>query len=147
MSSKRRSLPRKKPGRSAHDDIDDELPVLEPVADDLPELPLLEADDDEDDGPIVEALNTQALAEIRMGDWDAAYAAGARAMDLRDASGLEPSALNHLFLSQALRGRGQREAADEAFERAAMLRADDLSPPDPVAEALFEEAMEGSTGR
>ncbi|MEZ6015619.1 MAG: serine/threonine-protein kinase [Planctomycetota bacterium] len=101
----------------------------------------------EDDGPIVEALNTQALAEIRMGDWDAAYAAGARAMDLRDASGLEPSALNHLFLSQALRGRGQREAADEAFERAAMLRADDLSPPDPVAEALFEEAMEGSTGR
>ncbi|MCB9886568.1 MAG: hypothetical protein H6838_13825 [Planctomycetes bacterium] len=52
MSSKRRSLPRKKPGRSAHDDIDDELPVLEPVADDLPELPLLEADDDEDDGPV-----------------------------------------------------------------------------------------------
>ena len=55
MSQKRRSLPRKKPGRSASDEILDDLPILE-SADDLPELPLLEPVEEEDDGPVKVAL-------------------------------------------------------------------------------------------
>ncbi len=53
MSSKRRSLPRKKPGRSAHDEIDEELPVLEPVVDEGAELPVLEpVEEVVDEGPV-----------------------------------------------------------------------------------------------
>jgi hypothetical protein len=62
----RHELPRKKPGRSAKDEIDEELPTLEAIGDDLPtlpladgELPTLEAVDAPpkfDDGPFQIAL-------------------------------------------------------------------------------------------
>ncbi len=62
MSSKRRSLPRKKPDQTAQHEIEAELPELEPL-DDLPELPLLEADDDVDDGPVkIELQPSQEVA-------------------------------------------------------------------------------------
>ena len=56
MTKHGHGLPRKRPGRSAKDEIDAELPALEPI-DDLPELepleelPELEAIE-EDDGPV-----------------------------------------------------------------------------------------------
>jgi len=60
MTKHGHGLPRKRPGRPARDEIEDELPELEPI-DDLPVLEALEGDDeelptlealDEDEGPV-----------------------------------------------------------------------------------------------
>ena len=59
MTKNRHELPRKKPGRSAKDEIAEELPTLEPVVDDLPTLPPAD-----DELPTLEAIDDAAPAAL-----------------------------------------------------------------------------------
>ncbi len=125
MSSKRRSLPRKKPGRSAHDEIDDELPVLEPVADELPELPLLETDEDEA-GPVKvtcassdDAAFDQVL-QIEVPAMDKAAVQAAVTPALQRAAKKHGASLRHQrvlvrFAGEALIGSAMKAVVSEAL--------------------------------
>lgn len=125
MSSKRRSLPRKKPGRSAHDEIDDELPVLEPVEGELPELPLLE-EEEVDDGLVKITCDASADAAfdremvIDVGAMEKAAVQAAVTPALQRAAKKHGASLRHQrvlvrFAGEALIGSAMKGVVGEAL--------------------------------